>query len=38
MTPDTVQPDSIRQIITELADEEKPLVNKQLVELTDIKY
>ncbi|HAS05133.1 MAG TPA: hypothetical protein DCR71_05225 [Dehalococcoidia bacterium] len=37
MTPDTVQPDSIRQIITELADEEKPLVNKQLVELTDIK-
>ena len=37
MTPDTVQPDSIRQIITEMADENKQPVNKQLVELTDIK-
>ncbi len=37
MTADAERPSIIRQIITELADDNKPLINKQLVELTDIK-
>lgn len=37
MNQSAEQPSIIRQIIAELADEEKPLVNKQLAELTDIK-
>ena len=37
MTTDAENLSGIRQIITELADENKPLANKQLVELTDIK-
>jgi HEAT repeat protein len=37
MTVEDGQPSIIRQIIDELADEEKPLVSKKLAELTDIK-
>ncbi|MFA5629685.1 MAG: HEAT repeat domain-containing protein [Dehalococcoidales bacterium] len=37
MDPKDMPSDDIRQIINDLADEEKPPINKQLVELTDIK-
>ena len=37
MTADAEQLSVVRQIITELANEDLPLANKQLVELTDIK-
>jgi HEAT repeat protein len=37
MTQSAEQPSIIKQILVEAADEEKPLVSKQLAELTDIK-
>ena len=37
MTQSAEQPSIIKQILAEAADEEKPLVSKQLAELTDIK-